>query len=90
MLLAKLFNKYPRSQLGFTGFLQVIFVSMNTIFVTRHAWIALTITSFCISWLWSGNVKKIAFGDSWDRITYATGAALGCAVGVVLASNIAT
>ena len=74
-----------RCSLAFTGFLQVIFVSMNTIFITSGAWIALIITSFCISFLWSGNVRRIAFGDMLDRIVYATGAAVGCGVGVVLA-----
>lgn len=74
-----------RCSLAFTGFLQVIFVSMNTIFVTSSAWVALIITSFCISFLWSGNVRRIAFGDMLDRIVYATGAAVGCGIGVVLA-----
>lgn len=78
----------PRFRLSFTGFLQVIFVSMNTVFITQKAWVALILTSFCISWLWSSNVKKIAFGDKLDRLVYALGAALGCGSGVVLASAI--
>jgi hypothetical protein len=77
-----------RAQLAFTGFLQVIFVSMNTIYVTRGAWVALIVTSFCISFLWSGNVKRIAFGDMGDRIVYASGAALGCLVGVLVAQAV--
>lgn len=78
-------HKTARAQLAFTGFLQVIFVSMNTIYVTRHAWVALIVTSFCISFIWSGNVKRIAFGDKLDRVIYALGAAFGCGVGVLIA-----
>ena len=78
-------NRKARAQLAFTGFLQVIFVSMNTIYITRQAWVALIVTSFCISFLWSGNVKKIAFGDMLDRVVYALGAALGCGIGVMIA-----
>lgn len=78
-------SRQQRAQLAFTGFLQVIFVSMNTIYITREAWVALIVTSFCISFLWSGNVRRIAFGDMLDRIVYAIGAALGCGMGVVIA-----
>lgn len=75
-----------RWKLAFTGFLQVVFVSMNTVFIMHKSWLALIATSFCISYLWSGNVKRIAFGDNMDRIVYAFGAAAGCAAGVVLAN----
>ena len=77
-----------RLQLLFTGFLQVMLVSMNTIYVTQQAWILLTLTSFGISFLWSGNVKRIAFGDMLDRIMYATGAAIGCAIGVLISTGL--
>lgn len=78
-------ERSARAQLAFTGFLQVIFVSMNTIYITREAWVALVLTSFCISFLWSGNVRRIAFGDMLDRIVYAVGAAIGCGMGVLIA-----
>lgn len=81
-------SRKARAQLAFTGFLQVIFVSMNTIYITREAWVALIVTSFCISFLWSGNVRRVAFGDMWDRIVYALGAAFGCGVGVVIAGGL--
>lgn len=74
-----------RAALAFTGFLQVIFVAMNTVYIMRTAWVALVLTSFCISFLWSGNVKRVAFGDMVDRIVYALGAAAGCGIGVLVA-----
>lgn len=81
-------TKTQRAQLAFTGFLQVIFVSMNTVYITHGSWIALIATSFCISFLWSGNVRRIAFGDKLDRILYAAGAALGCGAGVLIAGAV--
>lgn len=77
-----------RATLAFTGFLQVIFVAMNTVYIMRTAWILLVATSFCISFLWSGNVKRVAFGDMLDRIVYALGAAAGCGAGVMIAQAV--
>ena len=77
-----------RQTLAYTGFLQVVFVSMNTIFITERLWLLLVLTSFCISFLWSGNVKRIAFGDNLDRLIYSTGAAIGCGVGVLVAGAV--
>lgn len=78
-------KRVARAQLAFTGFLQVVFVAMNTVYIMRTAWVALILTSFCISFLWSGNVKRVAFGDMLDRVVYALGAALGCGFGVLVA-----
>lgn len=74
-----------RARLAWTGFLQVVFVAMNTIFVANGAWVAMVATSFCISFLWSGNVKRVAFGDTLDRYVYALGAAGGCGLGAFIA-----
>lgn len=77
-----------RATLAVTGFLQVIFVAMNTVYIMQSAWLLLVATSFCISFLWSGNVKRVAFGDMLDRIVYAVGAAAGCGAGVVIAKAV--
>lgn len=77
-----------RLRLAWTGFLQVIFVAMNTIFIARGVLAAMVATSFCISFLWSGNVKRIAFGDMVDRYTYAFGACIGCGTGALIARAI--
>lgn len=77
-----------RATLAFTGFLQVVFVAMNTVYIMRTAWVLLVLTSFCISLLWSGNVRRVAFGDMLDRIVYAAGAAAGCGAGVLIAQAV--
>ena len=69
-----------------SGFLQVFFVAMNTFFIHKEFYIGVFVCSFLISWLWSMNVKKIAFGNNKDRFIYASGAAVGSIFGLIVAS----
>ena len=71
-----------------TGFLQVIFVAANTVFITQFQLVHATITSFLISMIWTFNVKRIAFGGMADRYAYASGAALGCLAGILAATTL--
>mgnify|MGYP001011228803 CR=1 FL=1 len=75
-----------RFKLFCTALLQVTFVAMNVTFISREKWILLLITGFCISFIWTLNVRKAAFGDWYDRITYATGAMVGTGIGVLLSN----
>lgn len=77
------------ASLAGTGALQVMFVAANTVFISRHDLLAAFATSFMISLIWTFNVKRVAFGDNYDRVAYASGAAIGCAVGMSAASSIA-
>ncbi len=72
------------SKLFLTGFFQVLFVAMNTYFITRLYWYGIFFCGFVISLIWSHNVKKIAFGTNIDRFYYAAGAGLGSLAGVLL------
>lgn len=60
-----------------SGFLQVFLVVLNTYFITKGEYTAVVITSFLISFIWSFNVKKVAFGNMKDRIIYSCGASIG-------------
>lgn len=75
-----------RSHLACMGFAQVVFVAMNTVFIAEYALASNLVTAFLISWIWSSNVRRIAFGDRLDRVFYASGAAVGSLVGTVIAS----
>lgn len=75
-----------RAKIAATGFLQVIFVAANTVFIAHYELAANFITAFLISLIWTHNVKKIAFGDEGDRLAYATGAAFGSLAGTMIAS----
>lgn len=73
-------------QLFFTGFMQVFFVAINTYFITIQFYSGMVATSFLISFIWSFNVRKIAFGGMKDRIIYSLGASLGGLTGLLLAT----
>lgn len=69
-----------------TGFIQVIFVAANTVFISQYQLIGNLLTAFMISLVWTYNVKKVAFGAVSDRWAYATGAALGSVAGTIIAN----
>ena len=71
-----------------TSFIQVYFVAANTLFIAKGNYTAVFICSFAISFVWTLNVKKVAFGNMKDRIIYATGAALGGVCGLLTANLI--
>lgn len=67
-----------------TGFAQVLLVSINTVLVTKSLYVGVLATSFLISFVWSFNVKKVAFGSMTDRVFYSAGAAMGGITGVII------
>jgi hypothetical protein len=69
-----------------TGFVQVYFVSVNTYFLAKEMYLGVLFAAFMISFIWSFNVKKVAFGSTKDRIVYAIGATLGSLAGLWSAS----
>ena len=71
-----------------TGFIQCLLVVANTYFIANNGIVGIWVAGFFISYVWSHNVRKVAFGNEWDRITYATGAMLGSVSGFYLAKLI--
>ena len=67
-----------------TGFMQVLFVAFNTAMIAKGNIIASGFAAFAISYIWTTNVKKVAFGGRADQITYALGACLGNIAGIYL------
>lgn len=75
-------------RLFITGFLQVFFVAVNTYFISKSRFELVFICSFLISFIWSFNVKKVAFGSQADRFIYSFGAAFGGLMGLIIAKNL--
>ena len=71
-----------RAILFTTGFIQIYFVAVNTIFLSKHIYVGVLISAFLISLIWSFNVKKVAFGSTLDRVIYACGASFGSVAGL--------
>ncbi|MBM9546110.1 hypothetical protein JWG40_03730 [Leptospira sp. 201903074] len=65
-----------------TGFLQVLFVCANTYMISKQKYMWVLVFGFLISFIWSWNVRKIAFGNIFDRIKYSIGSAAGGGVGL--------
>lgn len=66
-----------------TGFLQVFFVAINTYLITKEYYVGVLIVSFLISFIWSFNVKRVAFGTMRDRLIYSLGASIGGLTGLI-------
>jgi len=77
-----------RMSVFITSFLQVTFISMNVVFISKGAVIPMLCTGFSISMLWTFNVKKMAFSNLTDRVVYATGAMIGTLVGYFITTLI--
>ncbi len=73
-------------KLFITGFIQVFLTAMNIVFITNKSITPLIITGFLISFVWTINVKKIAFGTNVDRVIYALGASIGTLCGYLSAN----
>jgi hypothetical protein len=72
------------------GFVQVFFVSVNTYFLAKEIYLGVVIAAFSISFVWSFNVKKVAFGSNSDRILYSLGAMSGSVFGLYSSSWLIT
>jgi hypothetical protein len=72
-------------KLFITAFIQVALVSVNTIFLAKHRPDLVFLAAFGISYIWTLNVKRAAFGGEADKIIYALGAACGSVFGMYLA-----
>lgn len=64
-----------------TSLLQVCFVAMNVVFISKQMFLEMFITGGLISLIWTINVKKIVFSEWLDRIIYSLGAACGTLLG---------
>lgn len=77
--------RYPVSEevkLFFGGLIQVLLVAINTYQLAHEKWVGCFIVGFFISFVWTFNVKRIAFGKLSERIIYALGAATGAVAGL--------
>ena len=80
--------RHPKFSLILTAFIQVYFVSVSTFFISIRLYPGVFIAAFLVSYVWSFNVKKVAFGTHADRLLYATGAAIGSICGVASGDTI--
>jgi hypothetical protein len=70
------------TKLFITGVVQVYFVAINTVFLSKHLYVGVFFAAFMISMVWSYNIKKIVFGTLTDRVLYSLGATTGSLLGL--------
>ena len=68
-----------------TAFVQVLLVSCNTVLLAHNKTALSIAVAGLISYVWTFNVKRAAFGSHWDKIIYSLGAACGSGVGIYIA-----
>ena len=66
-----------RIKLFLMAFAQVFMVVANTYFIANNGVGGIIIAGFFINYIWTHNVRKVAFGNEWDRLIYTSGAVLG-------------
>lgn len=67
-----------------TGFLQVFCVTIQTWFIAKNFMPGIAVVGFLISFIWSFNVKRVAFGGMADRVVYSAGASAGAVFGLMV------
>ena len=71
------------------AWLQVALISANTWLIANSMLIPAVFCGFAISFVWTFNVKRVAFGGMTDRLCYSLGACAGTATGLLGAPLIA-
>ena len=71
-------------KLFLTAFIQVLLVTFQTWIIAKEYIEAIFFIGFFISFVWSFNVKKIAFGTIKERFIYSFGAGLGALSAMLL------
>ncbi|MBT3191924.1 MAG: hypothetical protein HN341_05155 [Verrucomicrobia bacterium] len=67
-----------------TGYIQVVLITVNTWQIANGKYLSALPVAFAISFLWTLNVKQIAFGSIPERLIYSGGAMTGCVSGILL------
>ena len=75
-------------KLYFTAFLQVLFVSINTVLLAKGYYAGVFFAAFTISFLWCFNISRVALGSLRQKLVYSFGAACGSVCGLYFTSLI--
>jgi len=68
--------------LFWTAWLQVFLVALNTWQIANGKLLGALVVSFLLSFTWTFNIRRVAFGGFKDRWVYALGACCGTGSGL--------
>ena len=66
----------------FSSLLQIFFVSVNTILISKELIIQAGVCGFLLSLVWTFNIKRIGIASWGERISYCLGAGVGTSGGI--------
>jgi hypothetical protein len=66
------------------GWIYVGLQATNIAQIAKRHFVGAFVVGFLISWLWSWNVKGVAFRSGWGAVFYALGAGCGTVFGMLL------
>lgn len=72
----------------FSSLLQIFFVSVNTILISKELIIQAGICGFLLSLVWTFNIRRIGLASWGERISYCLGAGLGTSGGILFIKTI--
>jgi len=67
----------------FSSLLQIFFVSVNTILISKEMIIQAGVCGFLLSLVWTFNIRRITIASWGERISYCLGAGLGTSSGII-------
>ena len=71
-----------------SSLLQIFFVSVNTILISKELIIQAGICGFLLSLVWTFNIRRIGLASWSERISYCLGAGLGTSGGILFIKTI--
>lgn len=87
-LVALVRKKIHLISIFFSSLLQIFFVSVNTILISKELVIQAGICGFLLSLVWTFNIRRIGLASWGERISYCLGAGLGTSGGILFIKTI--
>ena len=76
-------NKKHLVSIFLSSLLQIFFVSVNTILISKEMVIQAGVCGFLLSFVWTFNIRRITIASWGERISYCLGAAVGTSSGIM-------
>lgn len=83
LLIAFFRKKIHLISIFFSSLLQIFFVSVNTIMISKELVIQAGICGFLLSLIWTFNIRRIGLASWGERISYCLGAGIGTSSGII-------
>jgi len=76
-------NKQHLVSIFLSSLLQIFFVSVNTILISKEMVIQAGVCGFLLSLVWTFNIRRITIASWGERISYCLGAGIGTSSGII-------